>query len=124
MKLHLQQDMQRNIIHRYGPEGIIVQGQCYSQGLLIGADWLQSPWGPAQASALTLDDLHEALLRKPDVLLLGTGKKQVFPMALIRALRTAEAPVEVMDTSAACRTYNILIAEDRVVVAALFHPET
>ena len=63
------------------------------------------------------------LARKPDIVLLGTGKHQHFPLELMRALGAADLAVEVMNTGAACRTYNILLAEDRVVIAALLPPE-
>ncbi|PKY10540.1 hypothetical protein B1757_08120 [Acidithiobacillus marinus] len=123
MKLHRQLDTQANLINSYGPEGVVIRGQRYTQGVLVSTDWLHSPWGPPSATALTLEHFHEVLARKPDVLLLGTGRKQFFPLKLMVALREANIPVEVMDTSAACRTYNILLAEDRVVLAALLHPE-
>ena len=123
MKLHLQRDGHRNLIHAYGPQGIVIHGKSHAQGLLVGADWLHSPWGPEDASALQISHFAEVLARKPDIVLLGTGKRQHFPLELMRALRIADLAVEVMDTSAACRTYNILLAEDRVVVAALLPPE-
>ena len=57
---------------------------------------------------------------KPAIVLLGTGAAQRFPMpALARRLTTAQVGLEVMDTAAACRTYNILAAEGRRVAAAL-----
>ncbi|MBU2765325.1 Mth938-like domain-containing protein [Acidithiobacillus ferrivorans] len=123
MKLHLQRDGHRNLIHAYGPQGIVIHGKSHAQGLLVGADWLHSPWGPEDASALQISHFAEVLARKPDIVLLGTGKRQHFPLELMRALRIADLAVEVMDTSAACRTYNILLAEDRVVIAALLPPE-
>ncbi|WP_414040023.1 Mth938-like domain-containing protein [Acidithiobacillus sp. M4-SHS-6] len=123
MKLHRQLDAQSKLINGYGPEGIVIQGQHYTQGVLVTPDWLQSPWGPESADALGLEHFTEVLVRKPDVMLLGTGKKQIFLLKLMVALREAGIPVEVMDTSAACRTYNILVAEDRAVLAALLHPE-
>ncbi|WP_298170896.1 MTH938/NDUFAF3 family protein [Acidithiobacillus sp.] len=123
MKLHLQHDGHRNVVHAYGPQGIVIHGKRHAQGLLVGADWLHSPWGPEHANALQLSHFAEVLARKPDIVLLGTGKRQYFPLELMRALRIADLAVEVMDTSAACRTYNILLAEDRVVIAALLPPE-
>jgi uncharacterized protein len=123
MKLHLQHLGHHNVVHAYGPQGIVIHGKRHTQGLLVGADWLHSPWGPEHANALQLSHFAEVLARKPDIVLLGTGKRQHFPLELMRALGAAELVVEVMDTSAACRTYNILLAEDRVVVAALLPPE-
>ena len=124
MKLHLQRDAHRNVIHAYGPQGIVIHGENYGQGLLVGAEWLHSPWGPEHADALELAHFDEVVTRRPDIVLLGTGKHQHFPLELLRALRAAGLAVEVMDTSAACRTYNILLAEDRMVIAALLPPAT
>ncbi len=86
MKLHLQQDAQYNLINGYGQDGIVVRGQHYRHGLLVAADWLQSPWGPESAEGLGLEHFNEVLARKPDVMLLGTGKKQHFPLQLMAAL--------------------------------------
>ncbi len=123
MKLHLQRDSHRNIIHAYGSQGILIRGENHAQGVLVSAEWLRSPWGPDRADALGLAHFDEVIAQKPEILLLGTGKRQHFPLELIQALRAAQLAVEVMDTSAACRTYNILLAEDRTVVAALLPPE-
>ena len=55
-----------------------------------------------------------------EILLIGTGETQRFPdAATLRPLIDAKIGYEVMDTAAACRTYNILVAEDRLVAAAL-----
>ena len=65
-------------------------------------------------------DFAGLLQFEPELVLLGTGAKQQFPHpALIRALTDARISVEPMDTRAACRTFNILVAENRRVVAAL-----
>src|SRR4051812_41655990 len=57
---------------------------------------------------------------KPEIILLGTGPKQRFPHPSLTApLAQAGIGVEVMDLKAACRTYNILVAEERKVAAAL-----
>jgi uncharacterized protein len=62
---------------------------------------------------------------KPEIVLLGTGATFVFPdPARLAPLRDARVGVEVMDTAAACRTYNILLAEGRNVVAALIVQST
>ena len=79
-------------------------------------------WDATNGDGLTPDDLRRALddLKSPDFLLLGTGEKQHFPILELRA-KFAEAGIglEAMNTGAACRTYNVLLAEARPVAAAL-----
>ena len=61
------------------------------------------------------------IAQRPEIVLIGTGTRQRFPeRSILTALLTRRIGVEVMDTAAACRTFNILVAEDRRVVAALF----
>ena len=70
--------------------------------------------------ALKAGDFAGLLQHRPELVLLGTGATQRFPHPrLLSALSDARVGVEMMDTRAACRTFNILIAEDRRVVAAL-----
>lgn len=79
-------------------------------------------WNVSDAAALQSGDLAMVLREKEEVgfFLLGTGRRQVFPPAgLLRALADAGIAFEVMDTGAACRTYNVLMAEKRQVAAGL-----
>lgn len=79
-------------------------------------------WAVEEAAQLELSDLQAVLdvLAPPGFLLLGTGARQVFPAADIRSAFDARSVgLEVMDTGAACRTYNVLLAEERPVAAAL-----
>jgi uncharacterized protein len=56
----------------------------------------------------------------PELILVGTGQRQIFPAAAFRArFLSAGIGIEVMDTGAACRTFNVLVAEQRPVVALL-----
>ena len=81
---------------------------------------VRSDWSVEDFDALGAEHFDYFLLLKPDVLLLGTGTKQRFPSPhLYRSLTEAGVGVECMDTAAACRTYNILVVEDRKVVAAI-----
>jgi len=69
---------------------------------------------------LTASDLEPVLALRPEVLLLGSGPRQVFPAPeLLAQLYAARIGFEVMDTGAACRTYNVLVGEGRAVAAAL-----
>jgi uncharacterized protein len=111
---------QGNLIRSYGPEGIQVGGSIYRGVLILTPRQIITDWGPVTVAALeswhmrTLIDLH------PEVIVLGTGPTQVFPdQSIFRLLMEQRIGIEVMDTGAACRTYNILMAEGRQVVAGL-----
>ena len=79
-----------------------------------------SDWPPASFSELKKEDFEGLTALGVDILLLGTGPRQRFPHpSLIAALADARIGVEVMDAKAACRTYNILVAEERKVALAL-----
>jgi uncharacterized protein len=80
-------------------------------------------WEPAILSSGQFGPVF-AERRAVDLLLLGTGRTQVFPGAeLRRAFANVEITLEVMDTGAACRTYNVLLGEGRRVAAALIAVE-
>jgi uncharacterized protein len=77
-------------------------------------------WRAASFEALTEADFAPLLDLGADILLLGTGAKQRFPHPrLTHALAARRIGVEAMDLPAACRTFNILVAEERRVAAAL-----
>ena len=104
----------------HGPNYVMVNGERYDRSIVVLAGEVRGDW--AVAGFDQLDEAHFAyfLALKPDVLLLGTGASQRFPHPrLYRALTDARIGVEFMTTPAACRTYNILVAEDRKVIAAI-----
>ena len=71
----------------------------------------------------TAADFEQILALRPEVVLLGTGARQRFAHPrLYASLSAARIGLEMMDTGAACRTYNILMAEGRKVLAALIPP--
>ena len=119
MKFHLTRPEGRNLITGYGETYVAVNGERLATSVLVLADRL-TPWGVRTPEALTAS-VFAALAELPvDVLLLGTGARLYFPHpSLTRPLRAAGIGVEVMDTGAACRTYNILLSEGRRVGAAL-----
>ncbi len=111
----------RNLIEGYGAGGFIVSGERY-QGSVIVLPEAVLPWDVADFAALRPDSL--ALLADHrsdiDVLLLGCGPRIEFlPRPLREPLRERGLLPEPMDTGAACRTFNVLITEDRRVAAAL-----
>ena len=113
----------RQVVESYGDGGFRISGRLYRGSLLIFPDRVQR-W-PAAALA-ELDRaafaplLEAARGGEVELVLLGTGSRQRFPHPrLTRPLMDARVGLEVMDTQAACRTYNILAAESRKVAAAL-----
>lgn len=117
----------------YGVQGIAVNGVWHSNSLLLGSDGMLHPWLPqtttpktkypftVDAVATVLHFLSDSANPTYELVLLGTGQKQVFlPPGLLQPFIAAGVTVEVMNTPAACRTYNIVMAEDRKVLAALW----
>ena len=113
----------RQIIERYAGSGFRVSGVIYHGPVLVFPD-STVPWGAASASDVTLDNLAPVIEHGGvEILLLGLGRAtSAVPAALRTALRAAGIALEAMDTGAACRTYNVLVAEDRRVAAALIPP--
>jgi uncharacterized protein len=120
LKLHLANPGDTKLFTAHGAGHVMVNGERYNRSIVVLAEEVRVDW-----SVLAFDKLEEThfayfLALKPDVLLLGTGSRQRFPHPrLYRALTDAGIGVECMDTPAACRTYNILVAEDRRVIAAI-----
>jgi uncharacterized protein len=88
--------------------------------VVLTASEIVFDWPPGSVEELQLDHLQAVLALKPQIILLGTGERQVFPASAIgAAIQAAGIGFEVMDTRAACRTYNVLVQEGRRVAAAL-----
>ena len=108
------------LIAGYGPEGIRVGGRLLGGGLVVTPERLIEDWGPAEPTSLDPGHLQTLIDLEPEVIVLGTGQVQVFPPPeLYLRIMALGIGFEVMDTGAACRTYNILMAEGRRVAAAL-----
>jgi uncharacterized protein len=108
-------------IEAYGNGGFRFAGMSHRGSLLILPSGIYA-WPPAAPAEAGLDAFAPAFAEAPsiDLLLFGTGETQIFPTADIRAGFAARSiPLEVMDTGAAARTYNVLLAERRAVAAAL-----
>ncbi|MFT4608533.1 MAG: hypothetical protein ACI8ZV_002227 [Chitinophagales bacterium] len=110
----------RYSISAYTPTDITVNGKQYQRSLILAPEVLISPSPINSIDDLNEDTLQSVLDLNPDVVLLGTGDKQVFPEPRIFGLFGEKGiGLEVMDTGALCRTFNILVAEDRDVVAII-----
>jgi uncharacterized protein len=120
MKLNVEAPATANIIRGYTPAGFRVGQQDCVGSVIVSAASLIENWRPRDIAELTVEDLEPALALEPEVLLIGSGARQEFPTPeLLAALHRSRVGFEVMNTGAACRTYNVMLAEGRAVVAAL-----
>jgi len=120
VKIQREQAEGRNLFTGYGEGYVAVNGARYTSSLVVSGERIVADWPANSVAALTADHLAAIVELKPEVLLLGTGASFAFPDPVIMApVYKAGIGVEVMDTPAACRTYNILLGEGRNVVAAL-----
>ncbi|MBV6409560.1 MAG: Mth938-like domain-containing protein [Burkholderiales bacterium] len=120
MKLHLDNPGSRNLVTGYGGGYVAINHRQYQASLILLPDRIVEAWGAGSFETLAERDFEAILPLEPEVLLLGTGERLRFPSpALLRPLIEARIGYEVMDLSAACRTFNILMAEGRRVAAAL-----
>ena len=119
MKLHADPLTALNTVTAYGPGFIDINQTRHHGHLLVCPDRPVAAWPVSGFAALRSEDFQALAALEPEVVLLGTGERQRFVSpALTGALARLRIGVECMTTAAACRTYNILMAEGRRVVAA------
>ncbi len=120
MKLHASVTTGLMTITAYDSGSIAVNGRPLTKSFLLTPKRLIEDWSPTAFETLAEADFAAIAEIGAPIVLLGTGSRQRFPAPkLLRALIERRIGVEVMDTHAACRTYNILMAEGRDVAAAL-----
>jgi len=119
MKFHLQAPTS-NLVTGAGPGWVRIGTDDYRQSVVLTAGTITPGFAPNGFDALVDKDFEDLLKTSPEMVLLGTGAVQRFPHPRVTApLHRAHVGLEVMDTRAACRTYNILVGEGRNVAAAL-----
>jgi uncharacterized protein len=120
MKLHLAKTAGQNQFTGYGEGYVAVNNQRYERSLVVTPEAIHDAWAVTGVDNLGTNALEFLLTLKPEILLLGTGTTHRFPgTSAMREFARAQIGVESMDTPAACRTFNILMAEGRNVVAAI-----
>jgi len=120
MDLTLQNPGAHHFIHSVSSDGIRVVDQVCSGSIIVSASRLITDWPVHSAENLTARHLAQILELEPEIVLLGTGDRQVFlAPELMMVFYRAAIGVEIMNTQAACRTFNVLVSEGRNVVAAL-----
>ena len=111
--------VQGNVVRSYVPGEIRLGHTTLRSHVIISRDTVITDWNPAPLEEFSIADFAPALELQPEILLFGTGKSQRFlPIAVLTELLRAGIAVEVMETGAACRTFNVLIGEHRSAIAA------
>ena len=107
-------------IHAYAPGRVTINQDVFTQSLIVTPGRILPHWAPQSFEELQAEHLALVAELGPEIILLGTGATLRFPRPELAApLFDSGIGLEVMDTAAACRTYNVLVSEDRHVAAAL-----
>jgi uncharacterized protein len=123
MKMHLDNTAGAHRITGYGTGYVSVDAAPLTRSFILTPEALITEWGPRNVADLDEAALQAVARLSPAIVLLGTGIEQCFPpSALLAPMLGQGIGIEVMTTAAACRTYNILLAESRPVAAAMFIP--
>lgn len=119
MQLDLQPFTGKNFIQSVGSGRIKINGAIFNTSVIVSATCLEN-WSLSSLENLSKQELENLLQYKPEIILIGTGRKSWFlPADLIAFIQQQGVGIETMTTEAACRTYNVLLNEDRNVLAAL-----
>ena len=120
MKLQSDPHSGANTITGYGDAYIEINKIPYSHAVLLSSDGDILGWAVQSFDDLSSADFSKMASLQPELIIIGTGKRQRFPRPeLLKTLIEAKIGFEVMDSQAACRTYNILVGEGRQVLLAL-----
>jgi uncharacterized protein len=122
MKFTSQRPEGINLIRRYGADFITVGEQEIRDSCIVSAHSIE-PWSPRSVDELAIEVLAPLFALQPEVVVLSTGARQSFPRAALRAeFATRRIGLEVMEIGAACRTFNVLVGEERRVLGAILLP--
>ncbi|MDB5797454.1 MAG: hypothetical protein JWP36_1356 [Paucimonas sp.] len=120
MKLHASNTQQYQTVTAYDESGVEINAVRYNHSLLVMPETPPMAWPVTSFDTLSSADFEAVQALEPQVVILGTGARQRFiHPRLVAALTAVHVGVECMDNQAACRTYNILMAEGRKVALAL-----
>ena len=121
MKLTLDSSSRVNLVRSYSQAEIRIGEQVVRTSCILTANAVVTDWPPESLDQLTEAHLERIFELEPEIVLIGTGATQRFAPAPLRAaFATRGIGLETMDLGAACRTFNILVQEDRRVAAVLF----
>jgi|SRR5580658_7363949 uncharacterized protein len=121
MKFTLEDGSRSNLIRSYSAQGIRIGAQLVRTSCIITPDTLITEWPPQSFAEFTAAHAEAILALTPELVILGTGEQQHFAPAAVRELFVQRGVgLEAMQLGAACRTFNVLVQEERRVAAALF----
>ena len=120
MKLHQQLTANVNTVRAFEQGCITINNEPCRNSLIVTANMLDKKWNIESPEQLTTEAIRELLVYQADIILIGTGKNHhlLDPLLSLEAIQQGTG-IEIMTTEAACHTYNILLGEDRLVLAAL-----
>ena len=111
-------------ISSYDDTSVHINGKAFHSSLIIAPDAVVESWPPETIEALCIDHCQAIIELQPELVIIGSGNKLTFPhVETYASLIQQNIGVEIMDSGAACRTYNILMGEGRRVVAAIIIAE-
>ena len=120
MELLRETDRVPNAVSAYAPGAVRIGGVTYAGALIASRQAVVGDWRPPALEALSIDDFAPLVAASPDIAILGTGLRQRMPSpGLFADFAARRIGLEVMDSAAACRTYNLLLSEYREVALAL-----
>jgi uncharacterized protein len=102
----------------------MIKNTLYKGNIIVSPSLIIEDWKAEDINNIDLDHLNVIFETQPELVLFGTGNNLIFPQNdILDSIRLRRIGVEVMDTGAACRAYNFIAAEGRLVTAILFKPE-
>ena len=111
-----------NVIRAWEPGRVRVADRWLTGNVIVGVSEIVTDWTQVEPARLTLAELEPALALQPTIIVLGTGTQRLLPdVELMAAVAERAVGLEIMNTPAACRTFNVLLQEQRRVAAALFN---
>ena len=120
MDLQLESHLSGYRIDSFIENAVLIGETCYTKSLIVSPKHVVSHWPPQHSDQLTIDDLEMIIALEPELILVGTGNALRFPDSIIlKGVIRAGIGIDFMDSRAVCRTYNILAAEGRQVVAGI-----
>jgi uncharacterized protein len=126
MKIELDsENSTSNKIISYSDDSFTLKNKVIKSNLLISKDHFIENWSIKSYQYLALQQMDQIIAWQPEVILLGTGKESGFQnQELLSYITSKNIGLEIMNSGAACRSYNLLIDEGRNVVACLFLPSS
>ena len=125
MKLSEDYTYGSNVIRSYTRDSIEINDQSYPSSLVVGNTHLMENWDVTHVDHISDQHWLQLISLEPEIIIIGTGDEIIFPhpSSYVECIKKGIG-VEFMDSGAACRTYNILLSEDRSVIAGIIMPET